>query len=75
MFSQGAEISRTFSIQLNPGKTEMVITGLSSNIDPASLHISSTPMVKIVSVSSRKDFSNDWKQTEELGKLNDSIEK
>ncbi len=75
VFSQGAEISRSFSLQLNQGKTEMIVTGLSSSIDPASLNISSIPFVKIISVSSRIDFSKEWNQTEELNIINDSLEK
>lgn len=69
VYQQGVQITRTASAQLSPGKTELVITGISANIDPASLQVSADKAVRILSVSHRFAFDEVDTQPEDLEAL------
>jgi len=69
VYQEGAQIQRTASAQLALGKTELVITGLSANIDPASLQVTADKAIRLLSVSHRFAYEQNDSQPEALENL------
>ena len=61
VFSSGAQILRTASASVLPGKTEIIFTGLSNQLEQQSLQLSADATITLLSVQAVKDFTSQRK--------------
>lgn len=69
VFVSGAQITRTASIDLKAGSTELVLNNLSPNINAQSISAGLSNDVTILSVNQGVDYLNQQAKTEEIEKL------
>ncbi len=69
VFVSGAQITRTASIDLKSGSTELVLNNLSPNINAQSISAGLSNEVTILSVNNGIDYLNQQAKTEEIEKL------
>jgi len=69
VFVSGAQITRTASIDLKSGSTELVLNNLSPNINAQSISAGLSNDVTILSVNQGVDYLNQQAKTEEIEKL------
>ncbi len=74
VFRNYARETRLASATLPEGNSEIVISNISTFMDDNTLQIATKGAVKILSVSSRTNYLSDKKKSEQVIKLNDSIE-
>ncbi|MCX6258024.1 MAG: DUF4139 domain-containing protein [Bacteroidia bacterium] len=72
--SGGAQITRTAKVNLNPGNTNVVISGLSQSLDPQSIQAKSSGDFTILSVSNQIDYLTNQPKPEETELLEKSKE-
>jgi len=56
IFTQGARVERSAPVTLAPGRTEIVFSGMSNQLDPQSVQLKSDAQVTLLSVQATKDF-------------------
>jgi hypothetical protein len=56
VFSSGAQIQRNANVSVLPGRTEIVFTGLSNQLDQQSLQLKADANIVLLSVQTVKDF-------------------
>lgn len=65
VYPQGARVTRSLTLTLQPGVSEFELTGLTAEIDPASLRVEGAPdWVSISSVESRRAFLAEAREEE-----------
>lgn len=74
VFLRGAELSYTAKIKVNKGMNDVVFTGLASNIDRNSIHVSAKGDAIIMSVVQRFDYLRPPEKTPQIKALEDSLE-
>lgn len=74
MYLSGAEVFRSETLVLQPGRNHFVFTGLSSKLYPKSIRVAAgNPDVKIRSVTSKTDFLTRREQDDRIQRLQDSL--
>jgi|GEM_PF-233351 len=74
MYLRGAEVFRSETLVLQPGRNHFVFTGLSSKLYPKSIRVAAAnPDVKIRSVTSKTDFLTRREQDDRISRLQDSL--
>lgn len=73
VYNQGAELTHTASATLAKGDNEVVITGLSRNINQSSLKVEASGGAVISSSELSKDYLTDVKSNARVQQLKDSI--
>ncbi|HEV7332919.1 MAG TPA: mucoidy inhibitor MuiA family protein [Flavisolibacter sp.] len=61
VFASGAQILRTASAAVTPGRTEVVFTGLSNQLEQQSLQLKADANITLLSVQAIRDFSSQRK--------------
>ena len=74
VFRNYAKETRIGSIGLQPGNNEIIISNVSLYMDENSIQVATKGTVKILSVSTRTNYLTDKKKSEQILKLNDSVE-
>ncbi|MBS1637335.1 MAG: DUF4139 domain-containing protein [Bacteroidetes bacterium] len=74
LYLDGAEVSQSKQVALNPGRTTVTFTGLSPKLISKSIQINTGSDVTILSVSDKINFLNTRKETLRTRQLNDSVE-
>lgn len=74
VFLRGAEITNTSSTSLKPGQTEIVLSGLSPDINQNSIQVKGNGEMIILGVSYRLNHLSLMPKTKEMTLLEDSIE-
>ncbi|MBX7094440.1 MAG: mucoidy inhibitor MuiA family protein [Flavobacteriales bacterium] len=75
IFFSGAQVSRTASLQLNPGTNIIRMSRLSYTMDPNSIQVEGSKQYTIVSVNHRHNFLQDADELPEVKSLKDQLEK
>lgn len=73
IYLNGAEVKHKEAIHLAFGKTLLVIKDLSQFLDPATVQVQTNDQVKILSVSSEKDYLNIEKLEPRIKVIRDSV--
>lgn len=71
---QGAEITRTTSVNLPAGETKLTFTGLSPKIKPESIRISPSEGITMLAISNRINFLKEKEGTAEVQELQAKLE-
>ncbi|KYP16508.1 mucoidy inhibitor MuiA family protein [Flavihumibacter sp. CACIAM 22H1] len=74
VFLQGAEVKRTGMVQLPLGKSELVLSGISTDIETSSVQVKLEGDLTVLSVGVRKNFLQEEKIREELKQLEEQLE-
>lgn len=74
VFLKGAEVKRTGTAQLPLGKSELVLSGISTDIEAPSVQVKLEGDLTILSVGVRKNFLQEEKIRDEVKQLQDQIE-
>lgn len=75
VFASGAQISRSANAAVVPGRTEIVFTGLSNQLEQQSLQLKADANITLLSVQAVRDFSGQRKlEADERGLLDKRID-
>lgn len=74
VFSQGAQVTRTASVNLPKGTSTLVFQHLTQNMDPSSIQLKGTGNLLILSISNRQNYLGDEDKSPEMIKLEKQIE-
>lgn len=80
VFSSGARVTRTSSVSILPGRTEIIFKGLSNQLDRQSVQLKANENITLLSVQATRDFITERKlDTDEkqfnikMGALQDTV--
>ncbi|MGN6295610.1 MAG: mucoidy inhibitor MuiA family protein [Ginsengibacter sp.] len=65
IFSSGARVDRTSSVSISPGRSEIVFSGLSNQLDQKSVQLNADADITLLSVQASKDFLSERKINDE----------
>src|SRR5215207_4659455 len=75
VFSAGAQIVRTANVAVLPGRTEIVFSGLSNQLEQQSLQLKADANITLLSVQAIKDFTSQRKlETDERSLIDKRVE-
>lgn len=74
VFLARAQVTRTVKTRLEPGRTNLVVTGLASQLDPNGIQVSGRGSFTILGTSHRQNFLQDVNTPKSLRVLKDSLE-
>lgn len=79
VFSSGAQIERTATVNIQPGRSEISFTGLSNQLQQQSIQLKAQADITLLSVQTRKDFFGERKVEQDertlLNKKNELADK
>jgi uncharacterized protein (TIGR02231 family) len=73
VYNTAAELNHSARVSIGAGNSEVIIKNLSNSIDPNSIQIGSDRDITIMSVTTRREFTEDFSKNPEVKKLQDSI--
>jgi uncharacterized protein (TIGR02231 family) len=74
VFLSRAQITREIKAHIEPGKTDLVISGLTSQLDPQSVQVSGKGNFIILGISHQQNYLNEFNIPKSLKVLKDSLE-
>jgi uncharacterized protein (TIGR02231 family) len=74
VFLNKAQVMREASARIEAGKTNLVIAGLTSQLDPQSIQVTGKGSIVILGISHRQNFLNEFNVPKGLKALRDSVE-
>jgi uncharacterized protein (TIGR02231 family) len=74
VFLNKAQVTRVVKTRVEAGKTNVIITGLSSQLDPQSVQVAGKGSVIILGTSHQQNFLNEFNQPKAIQALRDSVE-
>lgn len=74
VFLSKAQISRVVKTKVDAGKTNLIVTGLSSQLDPQSVQVSGKGGIIILGTSHRQNFLSEFNLPKPIRILKDSLE-
>jgi len=74
VFLNKAQVMREASARIEAGKTDLVIAGLTSQLDPQSIQVTGKGSIVILGISHRQNFLNEFNVPKGLKALRDSVE-
>jgi hypothetical protein len=74
VFLNKAQVMREASARIEAGKTNLVIAGLTSQLDPQSIQVMGKGSIVILGISHRQNFLNEFNVPKGLKVLRDSVE-
>lgn len=73
LYLDGAELTQSKSVNLNPGRTLIVFSGITSKLVPKSAQVTASGDVTILSVSDQVNYLNTQKDSPRVKQLKDSV--
>jgi uncharacterized protein (TIGR02231 family) len=74
VFLNKAQVSRVVKTRVEAGKTNLIVTGLSSQLDPQSVQVSGKGSVIILGTSHQQNFLSEFNLPKPVRMLKDSVE-
>jgi len=74
VFLNKAQVMREASARIEAGKTNLVIAGLTSQLDPQSIQVTGKGSIVIMGIGHRQNFLNEFNVPKGLKVLKDSVE-
>jgi uncharacterized protein (TIGR02231 family) len=74
VFLNKAQVTREVKTRLESGKTNLVVTGLTSQLDPQSIQVSGKGSFVILGISHQQNYLNEFNMPKGLKMLKDSVE-
>ena len=73
VFLNKAQVNREAKTRIEAGKTDLVFSGLTSQLDPSSIQVSGKGNFVIMGILHRQNYLNEFNLPRKLKILNDSI--
>lgn len=74
VFMQGAQVNRSSKVSVKAGRTKLIFSGLTSDLNSNSITVKVEGGVKVMSINSRSDYFDETNKDPRVKKLSDSIE-
>ncbi|MEQ1584505.1 MAG: DUF4139 domain-containing protein [Cyclobacteriaceae bacterium] len=74
VFLSKAQVTREAKTRLEAGKTNLIVTGLTSQLDPQSIQVTGKGSFVIIGISHQQNFLNEFNVPKPLKILKDSVE-
>ena len=74
VFLSKAQVTREVRTRLEVGKTNLIVTGLTSQLDPQSIQVTGKGSFVILGISHQQNFLNEFNIPKSLKNLKDSVE-
>ena len=74
VFLNRAQVSRVAQARIEPGKTNLVLSGLTAQLDPQSIQVSGKGTFTILGISHQKNFMDEFSTPPGIKRLKDSVE-
>lgn len=74
VFLSKAQVTREVRTRLEVGKTNLIVTGLTSQLDPQSIQVTGKGSFVILGISHQQNFLNEFNVPKSLKNLKDSVE-
>lgn len=74
VFLSKAQVTREVRTRLEAGKTNLIVTGLTSQLDPQSIQVTGKGSFVILGISNQQNFLNEFNIPKSLKNLKDSVE-
>ncbi len=74
VFLNRAQVTRELKTRVEAGKINLVLSGLTAQLDPESVQVSGKGNFILLGISHRQNFINEFNQPKSLRVLNDSLE-
>ncbi|MBK5279544.1 MAG: DUF4139 domain-containing protein [Bacteroidia bacterium] len=74
VFLSNAQVTREVKSRVEPGKTNLIITGLSSQLDPQSIQVSGKGTFVILGTSHQQNYLSEFNTPKALKTLKDSLD-
>jgi len=74
VFLNKAQVSRTVKTRVEAGKTNLIVTGLSSQLDPQSVQVSGKGSLVILGTTHQQNFLSEFNLPKPIRMLKDSVE-
>lgn len=74
VFLSKAQVTREVRTRLEAGKTNLIVTGLTSQLDPQSIQVTGKGSFVILGISHQQNFLNEFNVPKSLKNLKDSVE-
>ncbi len=74
VFLSKAQVTREARTRLEAGKTNLIVTGLTSQLDPQSIQVTGKGSFVILGISHQQNFLNEFNVPKSLKVLKDSVE-
>jgi uncharacterized protein (TIGR02231 family) len=74
VFLNKAQVTREALTKLEPGKTNLIITGLSAQLDPESIQVSGKGAFVILGISHQQNYLSEFNLPKGLKEMKDSVE-
>ncbi len=74
VFLNRAQVTRVAQARIESGKTSLILTGLTSQLDPQSIQVSGKGTFTILGISHQQNFLDEFNMPPALKRLKDSVE-
>lgn len=74
VFLNKAQVTREVQTRIEAGKTNLIVAGLTSQLDPESIQVAGKGSFIILGISHRQNFLNEFNMPKALRNLKDSVE-
>ena len=74
VFLNKAQVTREFKTRLDAGKTSLILTGITSQLDPQSIQVTGKGNFIILGINHQQNYLNELNMPKALKVLKDSIE-
>ena len=74
VFLSKAQVTRDATSRIEAGKTNLIVTGLTSQLDPQSIQVTGKGNFVILGISHQQNFLNEFNVPKSLKALKDSVE-
>ncbi len=74
VFLSNAQVTREVKTRIEPGKTNLIVTGLTAQLDPQSIQITGKGAFVILGISHQQNYLSEFNMPKALKTLRDSVE-
>jgi uncharacterized protein (TIGR02231 family) len=74
VFLNRAQVTRVLQTRVDAGKTNIIVTGLTANLDPQSIQVTGKGNITLIGISHQQNFIQEFNLPTQLRVLRDSIE-
>lgn len=74
VFLNRAQVTRVLQVRVDAGRTNIIMTGLTANLDPQSVQVTGKGSITLIGISHRQNYLQEFNMPSQLRVLRDSIE-
>jgi uncharacterized protein (TIGR02231 family) len=74
VFLNRAQVTRVLQTRVDAGKTNIIVSGLTANLDPQSIQVTGKGNITLIGISHQQNFIHEFNMPSQLRMLRDSVE-